>query len=151
MEKTPERRRALKCRIHPCGELDQYKFVVVCSRYNGQWMFSRHAARDTWETQGGHIEADETPMEAAKRELYEESGAEEAILYPVCDYCGYDDYGFANGVVFVAHVLKLGALPPSEMKETALFEQLPEALTYPAVTPRLCAEAEKLLARYHIP
>lgn len=57
------------------GKLQQYKFVVVLSRFKGKILLSRHKDRTTWETQGGHIEAGETPLEAAKRELYEESGA----------------------------------------------------------------------------
>ena len=144
-EKTPERRRDLKCRIHPVGELQDYKYVVVCSRYEEQWLFSKHRNRDTWETQGGHLENGETPMDTARRELYEESGVTEAGLYPVCDYYGYDDHGHANGVVFLAVIQRLGELPESEMSETQLCEQMPENLTYPQVTPLLCAEAARTL------
>jgi len=39
----------------------------------GKWILSKHKKRDTWETQGGHIEDGETPLEATKRELFEES------------------------------------------------------------------------------
>ena len=46
-------------------------------------MLGRHRERDTWEMQGGHIEANETPLEAARRELYEESGALEFIMQPL--------------------------------------------------------------------
>ena len=151
MEKTVERRRELKCRIHSIGELKTYKYVVVCSRYDGKWLFSRHRKRNTWETQGGHIEADETPMGAAHRELYEESGAEDAVLYPVCDYYGYDSQGHANGMVFLADIRQLGELPQSEMKEVRLFAEMPEDLTYPDVTPLLCNEATKLLKTKGIP
>lgn len=135
---------SLRCRIAPLGELAPYKYVVVCSRYEGQWLLSRHRERSTWETQGGHIEPGETPLEAAARELYEESGVTDAQLIPVCDYCGYTCRGSANGVVFLAQVHQLGALPPSEMERTALFPQLPENLTYPLVTPRLTAQALRL-------
>lgn len=143
-EKTSERRRELQCRIHPVGELQTYKYVVVCSYYEGRWLLSRHKKRDTWETQGGHIEAGETPLDAAKRELYEESGVSDATLYPVCDYYGYDTEGHSNGVVFLAVIHHLGMLPESEMKETRLFDILPNTLTYPNVSPVLYAEARKL-------
>lgn len=151
MEKTAERRRELQCAIHPLGSLHPYKYVVVCSRCDGKWLMSRHRKRDTWETQGGHIEPGETPEAAARRELYEESGVDDAVLYPVCDYYGYDSQSHSNGVVFLAQIRHLGALPSSEMKEIRLFETLPEALTYPDVSPRLCAEAAKLLAAHGIP
>lgn len=145
MEKTAERRRELKCSIHPIGELQTYKYVVVCSRYDGKWLLSRHKQRDTWETQGGHIEPGETPLDAARRELYEESGVEDAIIQPVCDYYGYDSQSHSNGMVFLAQIRHLGTLPQSEMKEVRLFAELPQNLTYPDVTPLLCAEAAKML------
>ena len=144
MEKTAERRRQLQCTLHPLGSLAQYKYVVVCSRYQDAWLMSRHKNRNTWETQGGHIEPGETPMQAAGRELYEESGVRNAELYPVCDYYGYDSCSHANGMVFLAVIRSLGTLPESEMKETALFTAIPGNLTYPDVSPRLYAQAEKL-------
>ena len=137
---------ALHCTIHPPDTLAPYKYVVVCAYYRGQWLMSRHRARDTWETQGGHIETGETPMQAAIRELYEESGVTDARIIPVCDYCGFTDTRSANGVVFLAVVHALGELPPSEMAEVQLFDQLPANLTYPNVSPHLYQEAAKRLA-----
>lgn len=145
MEKTNERRSQLQCTVHPLGSLAQYKYVVVCTRYENAWLLSKHKNRNTWETQGGHIEPGETPLDAARRELYEESGVREAELHPVCDYYGYDSQSHANGMVFLAVVRRLGTLPASEMKETALFADIPNDLTYPNVSPRLYREAEKML------
>ena len=145
MEKTTDQRTELQSTIHPLESLKQYKYVVVCSRYQGKWLLSRHRKRSTWETQGGHIEPGESPLQAARRELYEESGVRDAQLYPVCDYCGYDAQSHANGMVFLAVIRQLGTMPESEMKETTLFDAMPQALTYPNVSPRLYAEAEKLL------
>ena len=143
MEKTPERRKALRCKIYPFDTLKSYKYVVICSYYKGQWLLSRHKKRDTWETQGGHIEAGETPEKAAKRELFEESGITDAALYPLCDYYGYDAFGHANGAAFLAIVHRLGVLPESEMAEIRLFDALPDHLTYPMVSPLFFQEAEK--------
>ena len=142
-----ERRSLLKCKVSPLGTLDDYKFVVVCSNFDGKWILSKHKKRDTWETQGGHIESGEKTIETAERELFEESGIKNASVYPVCDYCGYDDYGFANGVVFLAVVHSLGDLPESEMREVAFFKELPQELTYPLTTPVLINEAAKLLKK----
>jgi len=144
-------RRELKCRIYPLGSLENYKFTVICTSYQGKWLLSRHKKRSTWETQGGHIEPGETPMDCAGRELFEESGVKDAELVPVCDYWGFDDRGCSNGMVFLAVVHSLGELPESEMKETGLFEHLPENLTYPMVTPSLCNEAQKILHRNSVP
>ena len=136
---------ALQCSVHPLGALTAHKYVVVCANYRGQWLLSRHRARDTWETQGGHIEPGETALEAARRELYEESGVQDAEVIPVCDYCGFTDTRSANGVVFLAVVNALGTLPESEMAEVRLFDQLPDNLTYPNVSPRLYREAANVL------
>lgn len=137
------KREKLQCRVAPLDTLDNYLFVVVCSRLGDKWLLSRHRERTTFETQGGHIEAGETPLEAARRELYEESGITDAKLYPVCDYCGFDENGEGNGVVFLAVVHSLGTLPESEMAEIQAFDVLPQNLTYPLVSPKLFAEAEK--------
>ena len=141
MEKTPERRKLLQCKIYPFDTIKDYKFVVVCSYYHGKWLLSRHKERNTWETQGGHIEAGETPLEAAQRELFEESGVTDASLYPLCDYYGYDAFGHANGAVFLAVIHQPASLPESEMAETRLFTHLPNELTYPMVTPVFFREA----------
>lgn len=137
-------RKDLKCKIYPLNTLETYKYTVICSYYNGSWVLSKHKKRDTYETQGGHIEAGETPLEAAKRELYEESGIKDATLYPVCDYYGYNHLSSSKGQVFLAVVHSLDELPESEMKEVRLFKEFPSNLTYPNVSPLLCEEAFKL-------
>ena len=102
-------------------------------------MLSRHKQRTTWETQGGHVEPGETPLEAAKRELYEESGAVDYDICALCDYWAGDEITGegATGMVFHAEIHALGALPESEMAEVRMFDTLPENLTYPQITPEL--------------
>lgn len=119
------------------GTLKQYKYVVTLSEYDGKILLSRHKKRTTWETQGGHIEPGETPLEAAKRELYEESGAVDFDMVPLCDYWAGDEHGGANGMVFHAVIHQLGPMPDSEMAEVKSFDSLPENLSYPAITPVL--------------
>ncbi len=138
-------RKELQCRIYPLNYLINYKFTVICTNFGGKWILSKHKKRDTWETQGGHIEEGETPLECARRELFEESGISDADVYPVCDYWGFNSQACSNGMVFLAVVHSLGELPESEMKEIGIFDTLPEELTYPQTSPKLYAEAEKLL------
>lgn len=130
------------CKTYKTNTLQKYKYVVVLSKYNGKLLLSRHKERTTWETQGGHIESGETPLQAAKRELYEESGALVFDIEPLCDYWAgnLDTKEEGNGMVFVAVIHKLGKIPESEMEEVGIFDALPENLTYPAITPVLFSE-----------
>lgn len=125
--------------VYPIGELKSYKYVVIFSEYKGKLLLSRHKERVTWETQGGHIEKGETPLQAAKRELYEESGATDYYIVPLCDYwAGSEDKSQgANGMVFRAIIHKLDSMPESEMAEVKTFDVLPDNITYPAITPVL--------------
>lgn len=137
----------LMCEIHPVGALGAYKFAVILSYEGGRILLSRRNDRETWEHQGGHIEPGETPVEAAKRELWEESGALDYNIKPLCDYRGYDDQSSSNGMVFLAEIRTRGPLPKSEMAEARAFPRLPESLTYPNVTSALCTYAEANFAQ----
>lgn len=132
-------------RICEIGKLKTYKYVVVISTCCGKIMLSRHKQRTTWETQGGHVEPGETPLEAAKRELYEESGAVQFEIRPICDYWAGDEQTGegATGMVFHAEIYERGMLPESEIAEVQLFDALPKNLTYPAITPELFAYFSK--------
>lgn len=126
-------------RIYALETLKEYKYVVILSKYDNKILLSRHKLRSTWETQGGHIEAGESPIDAARRELFEESGAIDFELEPLCDYwAGNELTGEGtNGMVFRVVIHTLGNLPESEMAETKGFDTLPDNLTYPEITPTL--------------
>ncbi|GHU87746.1 DNA mismatch repair protein MutT [Spirochaetia bacterium] len=133
----------MKCTVYGLGTLKQYKYVVTFARYNGKWIICKHKNRNTWETSGGHIEQGETPLDAAKRELFEETGAVDFEIQNVCDYwaCAEPhetaDITWSNGQVFLAQVKKLGPLPESEMEKIDLFDAFPQNLTYPDITREL--------------
>ena len=59
------------------------KYAVIVAQYQGKWILCRHNDRTTWEIPGGHRESDETPDEAAARELWEETGATKARIKPI--------------------------------------------------------------------
>jgi 8-oxo-dGTP diphosphatase len=133
----------MKCTVYKLGKLKDYKYVVTFARYKNQWIICKHKNRTTWETSGGHIETGETPLEAAKRELYEETGSIDFEINPICDYWACDEphetneITWANGQVFLANVKEIGPLPDNEMECISFFETYPQNLTYPNITNEL--------------
>ncbi|NMC38198.1 MAG: NUDIX domain-containing protein [Bacteroidales bacterium] len=113
-------------------------YSVVASRYADKWLFVRHHDRTTWEIPGGHIEFNETPDDAARRELMEETGATEFELDCVSTYSVTIDGVTGYGRLYFAEVFSLGHVPDiSEIKEikTDLFRA--EENTYPLIQPLL--------------
>jgi 8-oxo-dGTP diphosphatase len=133
----------VKCTVYALGKLKTYKYVVTFVRYKNKWVVCKHKDRNTWETSGGHIERNETQLEAARRELYEETGSIDFDIIPVCDYWACDEphetdkITWANGQVFLANVKEIGPLPESEMGCIDFFETFPQNLTYPDITNEL--------------
>ena len=99
--------------------------VICVSEYKGKWVYSKHKERGTWEIPGGHIEEGESWLEAAKRELYEETGAVDAEIEPICLY-KISTYG----LLCYAKIKDFKEMPDFEMSEIGLFKNEPDNLTY---------------------
>ena len=109
------------------------EFAVIIARYQSQWIFCRHKDRTTYEIPGGHREEGESIIDAAKRELIEETGAEVFGLTFLCDYSVKTNNQINYGRVFTADVVQMGKLPDSEIAEIRITEELPENWTYPEI------------------
>ena len=124
------------------------KFAVIISKTNGKWIFCKHKERDTYEVPGGHRELGESIIDAAIRELAEETGAIEFDIKPICVYsvkgktrvnesAGEETFG----MLFVADVFTFEELH-SEIETILITDTLVENWTYPLIQPKLIAEAK---------
>ncbi len=121
------------------------KFAVIITKSAGKWVFCKHKDRTTYEVPGGHREAGESIEETARRELYEETGAIEYDLEPVCVYSVQKDGGQETfGMLYYAEVTSFEAELHSEIERIILTEDLVENWTYPEIQPMLIEEAERL-------
>lgn len=115
------------------NDMHKASIVVILATYKGKIVMGRHEKRNTWEIPGGHIEKGETPEMAAKRELYEETGAEEFTLESVLKYSFESEGKTVFGILFKGEITKMNKLPNFEIKEVKLFDELPENVTYPEI------------------
>lgn len=115
----------------------ELKFAVISASYQGKWIFVKHKQRDTWEIAGGHRERDEDITDTAKRELFEETGARNFIIKPICDYSVIRGDKASYGRLFYAEIIEFGDLPDMEIGTVQLFDKMPVNLTYPEIQPFL--------------
>ncbi|MBR1984625.1 MAG: NUDIX domain-containing protein [Clostridia bacterium] len=119
---------SLKVSLHELNQVDDSvltRVVCVCL-YKNKWVFCKKKETNTWEIPGGHIEENENWLTAAKRELFEETGATDVEIFPVCLY-SISTYG----KLCFAKIKTLEKLPNFEMKEIGFFDDIPNNLTYP--------------------
>ena len=119
------------------------EFAVIVSKYNGKWVFCKHKKRNTYECPGGHREPGESISNTARRELWEETGARKFKLIPICVYsvvkrdAGKENTRETFGMLYYASVTSFDELPPFEIGEVELFDELPVDWTYPEIQPKL--------------
>ena len=128
-------------RFYETVEDSKLKFAVILARHNGKWVLCKHRERDTYEAPGGHREPGETIGEAARRELYEETGAVEYEIGPLCVYSVTDETGEETfGMLYAAEITAFETELHSEIERIELFTELPDNWTYPEIQPLLVKE-----------
>lgn len=132
----------MKVRFYENADNDLLKFSVIVSRHNNKWVFCKHRERNTYEVPGGHIEPGETPPEAARRELKEETGAIDFKLIPVCVYSVAKDGVSAEsfGMLYYVEIYGFEKELHSEIESIRFFEEIPHNQTYPLIQPKLIEE-----------
>lgn len=127
------------------------KFAVIIAKHNGKWVFCKHKERDTYEFPGGHREAGETVLEAARRELYEETGAIDYDITPICIYSVTGKskinqelgQNTSYGMFYYAEVREFEKQLHSEIEKIIITEEMVTNWTYPEIQPKLFVEAER--------
>jgi len=119
------------------------KFAVIITKSNGKWVFCKHRERDTFEVPGGHREPGGDIDNTAKRELYEETGAIEYSIKPVCVYSVVRGGEESFGKLYFAEVSKFEAQLHSEIEKIVLTDELVDNWTYPLIQPKLLEEAAR--------
>ena len=92
------------------------------------------------------FEPGESIEETARRELYEETGAQDFRLYPIGAYAAADDQGESQGMLYFANIAAFGPLPGLEIGEITLAERIPGEWTYPAIQPFLLQRVREWLS-----
>ncbi len=123
------------------------KFAVIIAKHNGKLVFCKHRQRNTLEIPGGHRENGENISDTARRELYEETGALDFKIEPICVYSVTDENNFDGvetfGMLFFAEIFSFEKELHSEIESICLLDGLPDKWTYPLIQPRLIEEAKR--------
>jgi 8-oxo-dGTP diphosphatase len=127
------------------------KFAVIVARSSNQWVICKHKDRDTYEAPGGRREPGEKILDTARRELYEETGAIDFDLTPICIYSVYGSDGAISdreetyGMLYFAQIQRFDTLPDFEIEQVILSEELPTSWTYPLIQPKLIEKVMKYI------
>ncbi len=122
-------------------------FAVIIARSNRKWVLCKHKERDTFEVPGGRREPGESIDETARRELYEETGALDFSITPICVYSvtgktrATDTAEETFGMLYYADIRSFEPELHSEIEAIYLMDELPTNWTYPLIQPKLIEEA----------
>jgi 8-oxo-dGTP diphosphatase len=124
---------------------DNIKGSVIIAKDNDGYVMVQHKERDTWECPGGHVEKGETPLEAAKRELFEESGAIDYTIAEICDYSILINDVPTMVRLFYSEIESYSNKLFHEIETVKSFREIPKNLTYPIIHPILVDEVNRRL------
>lgn len=129
----------MKVRFYDTAEDALFKYAVIISRAGDRWVFCKHRDRNSLEIPGGHREPGEAIEAAARRELYEETGALDYTIRPLCAY-SVDDGSETFGMLYWAEIRSFEEELHSEIEKVVITGELPDVWTYPLIQPLMIEE-----------
>ncbi|MDQ0160949.1 RNA deprotection pyrophosphohydrolase [Bacillus alveayuensis] len=113
---------------HPFSSSPMHVWIIC--QYNNQWLLTNHRDRG-FEFPGGKVEKGETPLEAAKREVFEETGG---IIQRI-EYLGqYKVLGKEKTIIKNIYVADIKEIKKKknyyETKGPVLFDRLPKDIQH---------------------
>lgn len=123
-------------KFYPQCSVDEQeiRFAVIATRFENKWVLCSHKERSSWEIPVGQREPGEQIDVTARRELWEETGATDVDLRRIGAYSVTQHGETTYGMLYFAEVRAICELPVnSEIRQIALFEILPDNLTYPDI------------------
>lgn len=127
----------MKVNFYNTVEDELLKYAVIISKHNGLWVYCKHKNRITWEIPGGHREDNEDILDTAKRELWEETGAINYDINPICVYSVMKNNIETFGMLYYAVIYDFEVLPNLEIEKIEFFKNAPYRLTYPVIQTEL--------------
>ncbi|MDE7324305.1 MAG: NUDIX domain-containing protein [Lachnospiraceae bacterium] len=123
------------------------QFAVIIAKTGNKYVFCKHRSRSTLEVPGGHREPGEGILKTAKRELYEETGAVDFDIQPICVYSVIAEGNYNGeetfGMLYFAEIRAFEPELHSEIEKIVITEKMPAHWTYPEIQPKLMVEAER--------
>lgn len=98
------------------------RHILVISQYKGEWILTKHSKRGL-EFPGGKVEAGESLLDAARREVYEETGAHVKELEWFAEYMVYSAKPFCK-TVFIGVADKVDHIQLLETEGIVLLGEL---------------------------
>lgn len=116
------------------------EYMVIAARHKNQWVIVRLKDRSDWCFPGGHREEGETMDEAARRELFEETGATRYEgLERIAQYSVDHGDRISWGTIYHADIIDFGPLPEEfEIAEIGFVNTFPlDNSRFPGIQPGL--------------